>query len=224
MILVDVNVLVYAFRQESPEGDRYAAWLGRLMSGEEAFGMADLVLSGFLRIVTHPGIFKAPASTDQALAFVEQIRGRPQCVTIAPGPRHWEIFTRLCRTAGVRGNLVPDAYLAALAIESGSGSFCISIQIGFLGSTAFFIRSSRLFISIWCHFSIALRFKMVFNGRTLMPGSPAVFVPASRLFSVDGSNSSIGTLPESSRIRSTAAFRASSFSMLIMTRLAEVGL
>ena len=120
MLLVDVNVLVYAFWDEAPGHDRYAAWLEELINGEEAYGMSDVVLSGFLRIMTHPGIFAAPASMDRALQFAELIRGCPQCVQISPGPRHWEIFTRLCHTTGVRGNLVPDAYLAALAIESGS--------------------------------------------------------------------------------------------------------
>ena len=82
--------------------------------------MADLVLSGFLRIVTHPRVFNPPSDIAAALSFVHYVRGQPNCVQIAPGPRHWDIFTRLCETAGVRGNLVPDAYLAALAIESGS--------------------------------------------------------------------------------------------------------
>lgn len=81
--------------------------------------MADLVLSGFLRIVTHPNIFNPPSAFDRALRFVEQIRNRPQCVAVVPGPRHWSIFTSLCRESGATGNSVPDAYLAALAIESG---------------------------------------------------------------------------------------------------------
>jgi predicted nucleic acid-binding protein len=57
---------------------------------------------------------------DKALAFVEQLREQPNCTMINPGPRHWEIFCRLCKTTDVKGNLVPDAFLAALAIESGS--------------------------------------------------------------------------------------------------------
>jgi predicted nucleic acid-binding protein len=56
----------------------------------------------------------------EALTFVEHLRGQPTCVVVAPGPRHWQIFTSLCQTRGVRGNLVPDAYFAAMAIESGS--------------------------------------------------------------------------------------------------------
>ncbi len=120
MLIVDVNVLVYAFRDDLPQHEPAVAWLETLIAGDEAYGLVDVVLSGFLRIVTHPRVFKVPSPMDDALEFVQQLRERPQCVTVSPGPRHWAIFTRLCRTAGVRGNLVPDAYLAAVAIESGS--------------------------------------------------------------------------------------------------------
>lgn len=81
--------------------------------------MSDVVLAGFLRVVTHPRVFQNPSSMDSALAFVNVLKERPGCVRIAPGQRHWSIFTDLCRRAGARGNLVQDAYLAALAIESG---------------------------------------------------------------------------------------------------------
>ena len=54
-----------------------------------------------------------------ALAFAAQLREQPNAVLVAPGARHWDIFQRLCIASAVRGNLVPDAYLAALAIESG---------------------------------------------------------------------------------------------------------
>jgi toxin-antitoxin system PIN domain toxin len=120
MQLVDVNVLVYAFRKDVPQHAKYAAWMRNLVGGDRPFGVPDLVLSGFLRIVTHPRVFSAPTPTEEALAFAERLRESPMFAAIAPGPRHWSIFAGLCRTTGARGNLVPDAYLAALAIESGS--------------------------------------------------------------------------------------------------------
>jgi uncharacterized protein len=120
MILPDVNVLVYAHREDAPDHARYVRWLEDVARGDAAFGLSDLVLSGFLRIVTHPRIFMPPTPLEDALAFVEGLRGRPNCVPVAPGPRHWTLFVSLCRRAGVKGDLVPDAYLAALAIESGS--------------------------------------------------------------------------------------------------------
>lgn len=120
MILPDVNVLVYAFDNRSPEHTRIHDWLEETIESESNYGLSDLVLSGFLRVVTHPRIFIHPSSLDRALLFVSTIRDQPNCLRVAAGARHWDIFTRLCRDAQTKGNLVPDAYLAALAIESGS--------------------------------------------------------------------------------------------------------
>jgi len=120
VILIDVNVLVYAHREDAPDHAAYRKWLQDAIVSEAAYGISDLVLSGFLRAVTHPRVFRVPTPMRLALAFTHALRERPNCVLVSPGPRHWEIFARLCRAAAVKGNLVPDAYLAALAIESGS--------------------------------------------------------------------------------------------------------
>ena len=120
MRIIDVNVLVYAFRSDSLEHAGYSQWLGRQLRGDEPIGVADAVLSSFIRLVTHPRIFRTPTPLDAALQFADSIREAPGSLTVAPGERHWNIFTSLCRQAGARGNLVPDAYLAALAIESGA--------------------------------------------------------------------------------------------------------
>lgn len=120
MQLVDVNVLIYAHREDTPDHPRFRSWLESWLGSESAFGMSDLVLSGFVRIVTHPRVFQQPTPLHLALEFVRAIRSRPNRVAIAPGPRHWDIFTRLCEQTEARGNLVPDAFLAAMAIESGS--------------------------------------------------------------------------------------------------------
>lgn len=120
MILPDVNVLVYAYREDAPKHERYRRWLEEVLAGNEAYGLSDLVLAGFLRVVTHPRVFFPPSPITHALGFAEALRHHPNCVHVIPEQRHWEIFTRLCREARVKGNLVPDAYLAALAIESGS--------------------------------------------------------------------------------------------------------
>ncbi|MBA2291782.1 MAG: type II toxin-antitoxin system VapC family toxin [Gemmatimonadales bacterium] len=119
MRLIDVNVLVYAFRENAPEHAAHRAWLEALVRSDEAYAVSEQVLSGFLRIVTHPRIVHPPAPIEAALGFANAFRAQPNAVLIAPGIRHWEIFQRLCRQAGARGNLVPDAWLAALAIESG---------------------------------------------------------------------------------------------------------
>lgn len=119
MVLPDVNILVYSHRTDSPHHSHLHGWLAQVLGSEEAFGISPLVLSGFLRIVTNPKAFRFPTPLPDALAFVEAIRNRPNCVMIEPGLRHWSIFERLCRTVEAKGNLIPDAYLAALAIESG---------------------------------------------------------------------------------------------------------
>ena len=120
MLLPDVNVLVYAYREDAPRHARYHSWLEGVLNGREAYGLSDLVVAGFLRVVTHPRVFSPPSPTGHALEFAEALRAHPNCVPVAPGSRHWNIFASLCRQPGVKGNLVPDAYLAALAIESGS--------------------------------------------------------------------------------------------------------
>jgi len=120
VILLDVNVLVYAQRADTPDHPRYLQWLQEAISSDAPYGISDLVLSGFLRVVTHPRVFRVPTPMKTALAFCDALRERPNCVVVAPGPRHWEIFTGFCKSAGIRGNLVADAYFAALAVESGS--------------------------------------------------------------------------------------------------------
>ncbi len=120
MILPDVNVLVYAHREDSERHAEYRSWMESVLEGPAAFGISDLVLSGFLRIVTHPRIFERPTPLPVAIDFVSSVRGRKQCVLVQPGPRHWSIFMSLCEAIKPAGNLVPDAWLAALAIESGS--------------------------------------------------------------------------------------------------------
>jgi toxin-antitoxin system PIN domain toxin len=119
MILLDVNVLVYAFRADSPRHAEYHDWLTDRVHQREVFGLSELVLSGALRVLTHPRVFNPPTPLDRAIEFVEALRAQPNCVLVAPGPRHWEIFRELCEKAHAKGNLVADAYLAALAIEHG---------------------------------------------------------------------------------------------------------
>jgi toxin-antitoxin system PIN domain toxin len=119
LVLPDVNVLVYAHREDTPQHAACRGWLENVINGDESYGLSELVLSGFIRVATHPKVFTKPSTLADTLAFSEQLRDRPNRVPVAPGPRHWDIFCGLCAEAGAKGNLVPDAYLAALAIESG---------------------------------------------------------------------------------------------------------
>ncbi len=119
MILPDVNILVQAFRSDAPHHAVCRKWLDGVVNGEARYGMAPQALSGVIRIATHPRVFAEPSSLDEVLAFCKILLRQPHCVVIYPGELHWDIFARLCREADARGNLVPDAWLAALAIESG---------------------------------------------------------------------------------------------------------
>ena len=120
MILCDVNVFVYAHKQGAPRHADWRAWLQNVLEADEPFGVSDLVLSSFLRVVTHPRIFDQPTPWTDARAFVAAVRSAENATPISPGPRHWRIFLELADAAGALGNALPDAYLAALAIESGS--------------------------------------------------------------------------------------------------------
>ena len=111
---------MYAHRLDVPDHTRYKGWLEEMLTGEPAFAVSELVLSGFVRVATHPRAFKQPTPLDVALSFADRIRNHANAVAVAPGERRWSIFRRLCRGAGAKGNLVSDANLAALAIESGS--------------------------------------------------------------------------------------------------------
>lgn len=119
MILPDVNVLLYAFRSDAENHPAYRTWLEEVLDGDTAYGMSPQVLASVIRLATHPRIFMRPDRLEDALAFASVLLEQPHCQIIQPGPRHWGIFTGLCRNASAYGNLVQDAWLAALAIESG---------------------------------------------------------------------------------------------------------
>lgn len=119
MILPDVNVLIYAHDTAAPQHSAYRTWLLDMVRSSATYGLSDLVLSGFLRIVTHPRILKTPLSSSDALNIAQDLRRRQNCFIVKPGERHWPIFTELCGHVKATANSVPDAYFAALAIESG---------------------------------------------------------------------------------------------------------
>ena len=119
VVLTDVNVLVHAHREDSGQHDLCRSTVEAMLASDQAYGTSELVLSAFVRIVTHPKIFNPPSTLEEALAFASDVLTPEHAVPIVPGPRHWEIFTKLCRESKVKGNLVTDAYFAALAIESG---------------------------------------------------------------------------------------------------------
>ncbi len=119
MKLLDVNILVHAHREDSERHREIKGWLETALDQPEGVAVSELVLSGCLRVITHPKVFRKPTPLIVALDFVESLRNLASVRIIAPGEDHWAIFTSLCRKAEARGNLVPDAYHAALAMETG---------------------------------------------------------------------------------------------------------
>lgn len=118
MILPDVNVLVYAFRESAPEHLTYSTWLNLSRQRGVELLLPDAVLVGFMRIVTHPGIPLPMVTIDRATAFVSALRASPNTRAIEDVGAVWAEFnTLIAEDRGVRGNVVPDAYLAAVAIS-----------------------------------------------------------------------------------------------------------
>ena len=119
MILPDVNVLLYAFRRDSTRHEDYHRWLEETINEDAPFGVSPQTLASLVRISTHAGIYMNPSRLDEALNFCRAIIAAPTCTIVQPRERHWSIFAELCRQGRVKGNLVQDAWFAALAIESG---------------------------------------------------------------------------------------------------------
>lgn len=117
MILPDVNVLIYAFRQDMPQHALCRRWLTGVIAGHAQFGLSLLVLSAVVRITTNPRVFKTPNTVEEAFAFCANLRGQPHAHLVAPGERHWGIFEGLCVETGTKGPRISDAWFAALAIE-----------------------------------------------------------------------------------------------------------
>jgi uncharacterized protein len=119
VILPDVSVLLYAFRSDTPKHTACRKWLDDVINGEAPYGVSPQVLASAIRIATHPRVFVHPNPLQEAVHFASLLLSQSHCQVIQPGPRHWDIFCDLCRQAHASGNLVQDAWFAALAIESG---------------------------------------------------------------------------------------------------------
>ena len=120
MLLADVNVLIYAHREDAhAEHRRFGAWLVERATGPEPFALSVLALAAFVRVVTNPRIFRRPSTLDEAFGFTGQLVRRPNARLVGPGPAHWQLVEDLCRAAGASGKLVADAQHAAVAIEHG---------------------------------------------------------------------------------------------------------
>jgi toxin-antitoxin system PIN domain toxin len=121
MLLPDVNICLHALRPEqSAEAAGIRDWLTGRLTGHEQVGLVEAVLASVVRIATHPRVFQEPSTPAQAVRFADALLAAPSATTVRPGSRHWQVFTELVATHRVRGNDVPDAYLAAVALEAGA--------------------------------------------------------------------------------------------------------
>jgi toxin-antitoxin system PIN domain toxin len=120
MILPDVNVLVYSFRREAENHERYASWLAALVAGADELALHDLPLLGFVRIVTNSRIVPTVTPTALALDFVARLRSARRARWLSPAAPSWSRFGELVdEDRGITGNVTPDGYLAALALANG---------------------------------------------------------------------------------------------------------
>ncbi len=120
MILVDANVLLYAYHPRAAAHERCRAFLEQAFSGEEPVGVAWVTLLAFVRISTNPRVFEQPLLATEALAAVASWLERPSVSVLEAGEACWEIFRQLVVESQVSGPLVMDAFLAALALENGA--------------------------------------------------------------------------------------------------------
>ena len=135
MLCLDVNVLVYAHRSDVPEHEHYRSLLADLANGLEPIGLSDMVLSGFVRLVTNRRAFAVPTPTADAWRFVDQLLDAPAAMLLRAGERHWTHFRRLANDIDARGPDVADAYLAAYAVDNNAT---------FISADRGFARFSRL--------------------------------------------------------------------------------
>lgn len=119
MNLPDINVLIGAHRPESPYHGQALSAVNGFARGLAPFALCSFVASGFIRIVTNPRIFAEPTPLKQAVAFLDELMTLEHCRMVEPAGRHWTILKALINDARPTGNLVSDAYLAAIAVENG---------------------------------------------------------------------------------------------------------
>lgn len=120
MYILDVNICVSAIRPETQRERTVFNWLQAHLQGPEAVGILEFVLSSMTRIVTQHRLYDVPSSPQECMDFADALLRAPSAQAIRPGPRHWEIFSQLVTSHQLRGNDVPDAYLASIALEQGA--------------------------------------------------------------------------------------------------------
>lgn len=130
MLLLDVNICLYAYRPGQSEAARAVSqWLAPRLAGHERIGVSEPVLASVIRIATHPRIYETPSTPRDVLRFAESLLGAPATQLVRVGADHWPLFTQLVAEHRLRGNDVPDASLAAHCLELGAS--LVTLDRGF---------------------------------------------------------------------------------------------
>jgi len=118
VLILDVNVLLVAHRPDGhPAGDDVRVWLADHLTAVERVGVDTHVLTAVVRIATNARVYESPSSATAALAFCDSVLSAPSAISVAPSTRHWSLFASYVQELRLTGNDVPDAYLAALAVD-----------------------------------------------------------------------------------------------------------
>jgi len=116
---IDVNLLLYASDEGSPQHAKASAFLSECARGREVFCLAWLTVMSYLRMSTHPKLFSRPLSQAEAQANVDALLVLPHCRVISEEEGFWEAYRSVTRDVPTKGNLVPDAHLATILSQHG---------------------------------------------------------------------------------------------------------
>ncbi len=119
MIVLDVNLVIYAYDTTSAHHESARRWLEKTLSGDELVGLPWQTASAFLRISTNANLPGDRFTSEEAVQIVDGLLDQPNVRLLAPGDDHWRLFRRMITEGQARGPLVSDAELAALTIEHG---------------------------------------------------------------------------------------------------------
>ena len=117
MKLLDVNVVLAAHRDDHPHFEVARGWLDELLLTGSPFSVIDMIAGAFLRIATNRRVFSVPTPVEDAFAYLRALRAQPGHALLGPGPSHLSLLQQLCEGLDVSGDLIPDAQLAAIAVE-----------------------------------------------------------------------------------------------------------
>jgi len=120
MILVDANILLYAYDAGCPQHESCRDWLETVFRNNVALGFTWTTILSFLRLSTDSRVYRSPRSVEESSEIVSGWFEQPAVYVLQPGEEHWAILQRLIRDGQARGPLITDAHLAALAVEHGA--------------------------------------------------------------------------------------------------------